>query len=219
MSKSKEVIKDNKAIEEQRRIQAIRLRKRRRRAKIEEIEPKFVRLNIDPMMQDYLLKETHPHVAIDDIYAESRHAVQKELDEVDDLFLVKAAEEDKTADDLELTNLLFEKERALKEVQVKREVKEFLEATKKEFYDKARKDEKELKNKAQRKVQEMLDSQEEIDETKKSFLKKSMYELAAEMQNETMAPSIDSYGDPNVFLKYKKHQWFESVNIIKLKRQ
>ena len=32
-------------------------------------------------------------------------------------------------------------------------------------------------------------------EKKNQFMNKSMYELAAEMSNETMAPSIDSYGD------------------------
>ena len=93
-----------------------------------------------------------------------------------------------------------------------------MEATKKETYDQMSKNENELKTRAQRKVTEMLEAQEDLDETKKKFLKKSMYELAHEMQNETMAPSLDSYGDPNVFLRYKRHQWFESVDIIKLKR-
>ena len=36
-------------------------------------------------------EESHPHVAIDEIYAESREAVRRELREVNDLFLVKAA--------------------------------------------------------------------------------------------------------------------------------
>ena len=45
-------------------------------------------------------------------------------------------------------------------------------------------------------------------------MNKSMYELAAEMQNETMAPSVDSYGDSNVFLRYKQNKWFEAVGII-----
>ena len=45
-------------------------------------------------------------------------------------------------------------------------------------------------------------------------MEKSMYELAAEMENETMAPSLDSYGDSGVYLRYKQNKWFESVNII-----
>lgn len=65
----------------------------------------------------------------------------------------------------------------------------------------------------------MLDNTEDPDQVKKTFMKKSMYELAAEMQNETMAPSLDSYGDPGVYLRYKNNKWFESVNIIELKRK
>ena len=67
--------RDGMALEEKRRLEAIRLKKRKRRVKIEAVDPKFVRLNIDPKLQEYLAKEEHPHVAIDDIYAESRIAV------------------------------------------------------------------------------------------------------------------------------------------------
>jgi len=45
-----------------------------------------------------------------------------------------------------------------------------------------------------------------------------MYERAAELQNETMAPTIDSYGEKGVYLRYKQNKWFESVNIIQLKQ-
>lgn len=53
---------------------------------------------------------------------------------------------------------------------------------------------------------------------KKMILQKSAYELAAEMENATMAPTVDSYGDQNVFLKYKQNKWFESISIIEIKR-
>lgn len=39
------------------------------------------------------------------------------------------------------------------------------------------------------------------------------------MQNETNAPSIESYGDSNVYFRYKQNKWFEAVGIIKLKRE
>ena len=42
--------------------------------------------------------------------------------------------------------------------------------------------------------------------------------MAAEMQNETMAPSVGSYGEQNVYMRYKQNKWFESINIIELKR-
>ena len=38
------------------------------------------------------------------------------------------------------------------------------------------------------------------------------------MNNETMAPSLDSYGNSGVFLRYKKNQWFENLNVLELKK-
>lgn len=59
----------------------------------------------------------------------------------------------------------------------------------------------------------------QLEKRKLKYMNKSIYQLAAEMQNETMAPSIDSYGESNVFLRYKQNKWFEAVNIIQLKRE
>ena len=53
-----------------------------------------------------------------------------------------------------------------------------------------------------------------MDEVKKNFLKMSLYELSAVLNKEAMLPSLASYGDPNVYLRYKNNKWFESVNII-----
>lgn len=72
---------------------------------------------------------------IDEIYTETRKAVDREVNQIDSLFLVEAANENKAAYELELTNLLKEKEEAERKLQTKREVQEFLERTKKEFYD------------------------------------------------------------------------------------
>jgi len=58
-----------------------------------------------------------------------------------------------------------------------------------------------------------------LDEVKKNFLKMSLYELSAVLNKEAMLPSLSSYGDPNVYMRYKNNKWFESVNIIELKRQ
>lgn len=59
---------------------------------------------------------------------------------------------------------------------------------------------------------------DDADERKKRWQSKSLYQMAAEMKNETMAPSVDSYGGSNVFMRYKKNKWFENFNIIALKR-
>ena len=90
---------------------------------------------------------------------------------------------------------------------------------KQEFYAKVTQNEHERSEKAKRRVAELFDETEDADDVKKKFMKKSMYELAAEMQNETMAPSLDSYGDPSVFHRYKNNKWFESLNVIELKRK
>ena len=47
---------------------------------------------------------------------------------------------------------------------------------------------------------------------------KSLYQLAVELENENMNPSVESYGGSNVFLRYKKNKWFENINMIQLKR-
>lgn len=32
-------------------------------------------------------------------------------------------------------------------------------------------------------------------------------------------PSVDSYGDKSVFIRYKMNKWFEGMNVIRLKRE
>ena len=67
--------------------------------------------------------------------------------------------------------------------------------------------------------EEKEDEDNHIENARKKFQNKSMYELSKEMKNEWNAPSLDSYGDANVFLTYKKAKWFETVDIIQLKRE
>ena len=50
---------------------------------------------------------------MDEIYENVRKAVDKEINEIGDL-MDEAVEEKKTVDELELTNLLYEKEKAIK---------------------------------------------------------------------------------------------------------
>ena len=59
--------------------------------------------------QKWSVKNTMlPHEAIDAIYQEARNAVDNEISQVDDLFLFQAAKEGRSADEIELTNLLYE---------------------------------------------------------------------------------------------------------------
>lgn len=57
------------------------------------------------------------HEVVDEIYKETRKAVGREVDLIDSLFLVEAVNEGKAAHELELTNLLQEKEKAEKQLQ------------------------------------------------------------------------------------------------------
>jgi len=47
---------------------------------------------------------------VDELYEENRAIVDKEIAEVDELFLLTAAKEDKNASEMELNHLMFEKE-------------------------------------------------------------------------------------------------------------
>ena len=45
-----------------------------------------------------------------------------------------------------------------------------------------------------------------------------MAELAQELKKQTANPSIDSYGESNVFVNYKQNKFYEKTNIIELKK-
>ena len=67
-------------------------------------------------------------------------------------------------------------------------------------------------------IDDLINSVDDIDEDKKDLLNKSLYELAGEMKNETLAPSLDSYGNDGVYLRYKRNEWFQNINMIELKK-
>ena len=94
----------------------VRMQKRKRRGKIEEVDPKFVRLTLDDKLEKSKNEgqEKDANQAIDEIYSVVRKAVSNELAQIDDLFLEEAANQNKAAFELELTNLLFEKDQAEK---------------------------------------------------------------------------------------------------------
>jgi len=70
-------------------------------------------MNFDHLLKEFQKSEKCPHVVVDEIYENVRKAVDKEINEIGDL-MDEAVEEKKTVDELELTNLLYEKEKAIK---------------------------------------------------------------------------------------------------------
>ena len=54
---------------------------------------------------------------------------------------------------------------------------------------------------------------------KQGIKTKSIYELAIEQGKQEILPSIDSYGDSSVYMRYKQNKWFEGMNVIKLKKE
>ena len=48
------------------------------------------------------------HEAIDELYLESRKAVDEEIDQVEDLIMENAVKQGKDADEIEITNLLHD---------------------------------------------------------------------------------------------------------------
>ena len=172
----------------------VRQNKRKRRGKLEKEDPKYNRLHLDAHNEEENSKGKCHHEVIDEIYYDVRQAVKHEVEQIDELFLAEAANENKAAHELELTNLLFEKEEAEKSRKNREDVKLFLERTKKEFYAAVTQNDQEKEEKAKRKVEQMFGEPDEnteqngekeksnsILEKKNQFMNKSMYELAAEM--------------------------------------
>lgn len=80
---------------------------------MEKEDPKFMRFvseNVGIRDSANLVHEVYAHQAIDDIYDEGRNAVDKEIDQVDDFFLFHAAKHGASADEVELSNLLYERD-------------------------------------------------------------------------------------------------------------
>ena len=70
-----------------------------------------MRLTIDhKIRQTEMLIGRHAYETIDDIYNDSRNAVNDEIDQVDDLFLLDAAKSGALPNDIELTNLLYDRD-------------------------------------------------------------------------------------------------------------
>ena len=101
---------------------------------MEKEDPKFLRFNIDEMMKnaDALeAKNDQPAFEIiDELYIEGRKAVDAEIDQVDDLFLRYAAKEGRGANEIELTNLLHDREKWETLATKQREIEEAKEAAK-----------------------------------------------------------------------------------------
>ena len=111
----------------------------------------------DKLAQNNEGQEKDANEAIDEIYSVVRKAVSNELAQIDELFLEEAANQNKAAFELELTNLLFEKDEAEKQLLIKREVKQFLERTKREVYAQLTQNDQEKAEKAKRRVLALTD--------------------------------------------------------------
>lgn len=101
---------------------------------MEKVDPKFLRFNLDEMMSkaDALVAgNTQPaYEIIDELYVEGRKAVDAEIDQVDDLFLRYAAKEGRGANEIELTNLLYDREKWETLATKQKEIEEAKEAAK-----------------------------------------------------------------------------------------
>ena len=124
-----------------RRQEQIKMAKRKKRGTIEPVDPMFLRVKLlDPKIKMKIMNgqtevvENYAHEVIDEIYDEVRVAVVQEIKQIDDLFLIEAANQNKTPGEMELTNLLCDKEEAEKRAAVKKDVQMFLERTKQEYY-------------------------------------------------------------------------------------
>ena len=165
---------------------------------MEPVDNKFMRLTLDSKFKNVEeVANKNSNEIIDEIYQDVREAVKNEVSQIDELFLAEAANQNKAPYEIELTNLLHEKEEAEKQLQKQREVKEFLERTKREFFDQVTQNDQEKEEKAKRRILALVETtnddedeqnnnlnkkqKEDLREKKKQYMNKSMYELAAEM--------------------------------------
>ena len=74
------------------------------------MDPKFVRIELDRFLDKFTKNDKFAHEIVDQIYEQNRAAVDQEIEEVDELFLVNAAKENKDASEIELNNLMRDKD-------------------------------------------------------------------------------------------------------------
>ena len=120
--------------------------------KIEPVDPKYIRLKVDLKNKEEENEKVKKvaHEVIDEIYNDYRLAVDREINEVDELFLRELAKQSKDANEIELTNLLYEKDKAEENALKRREVKQFLEQTRIDVYNALSQNEREKNAKAKR---------------------------------------------------------------------
>lgn len=120
--------------------------------KIEPVDPKYIRLKVDLKNKEEENEKVKKvaHEVIDEIYTDYRLAVDREINEVDELFLRELAKQSKEANEIELTNLLYEKDKAEENALKRREVKQFLEQTRIDVYNALSQNEREKNAKAKR---------------------------------------------------------------------
>ena len=105
------------------------------------------------------------HEAIDELYLESRKAVDEEIDQVEELIMENAVKQGKDADEIEITNLLHDlaiwekKQKQMKEVETSKK------QAKREMLDALNQNAKEQEARKQRKLQDMLEKQIEDEDS------------------------------------------------------
>lgn len=91
------------------------MKKRKNKIYIKEIDQKYHRLDFNVAADNENMHNLSSSEMVDQIYYEYRNGVDREIDEVDDIFLHDIAKT-RVADEVELTNLLFEKESAMQQL-------------------------------------------------------------------------------------------------------
>ena len=77
---------------------------------VETKDDKYARYHYDNLINEFQKEAVHPHEIIDSVYEDTRKALDQEMNLVHDIVLQQGVLQNKTLEEMELTNLLYEKE-------------------------------------------------------------------------------------------------------------
>ncbi len=102
--------------EAKRRKQDQKRRRHKRKLQTDGVDPKFVRMILDPLLNNFdNTDQKYAHEIVDAIYEENRQAVDREIESIDEVFLRQAVLDKKVASEIELNLLMMDKEQVEKQ--------------------------------------------------------------------------------------------------------
>ena len=150
---------------------------------------------------------------VDEIYEDNRDGVDREIKMVDEHFF-REKPEDMNPYEVELTNLLVQKEQIDHQKKIEEEVRKLTKERKKQMQMESKISAARREAQIKKKVDSMMEEGNDIEEVRKKVMNKELKIMAAELKNRNKSQkTVDSYGKPGVFQQYKTGTFFEKMTI------